>query len=280
MAKEHIKIRPPSPEMLKMGTPSLGSRGRTSNRTEGLVTEIYHIRVDKLIPFKGQSRKLFDEDSILGLSKTIKEHGVRQPLSIIQSDIESGVYEVVSGERRLKAAKIAGLDRVPCQIIQSMDEAEEIALIENIQREDLHPIELGKGYLRLKEKLCFTQEKIASKLGVRRSQVAEYIALSKLPEDVSSLIIEKKITGRDFLREIMKCRGRDKMIELIEFSRQSNSKKQECVLTKKRGPKKQSILRVALESDSFVIQKRKISLLSEKQKKDLKEVLKEIIHGL
>jgi len=125
------------------------NKTRSSIYTENFKGEFYNISVDKLIPFKNQARKIFDEKSMLNLAKTIKEHGIRQPLTVIPSDIREGCYEVISGERRLRAAKSIGMEKVPCIIIHDMLKAEEIALIENIQREDLHPVELLKAFSNL-----------------------------------------------------------------------------------------------------------------------------------
>ena len=236
--------------------------------------------MEKLISFGGQVRMSFNGEAIKGLSKTILEHGIRQPLSVIQSKEIEGRYEVVSGERRLRAAKLAGLLRVPCQIIQDMSDAEEIALIENVQREDLHPIELGRGYLRLKEKFSFTQENIADKLGIPRSQVAEFISFSKIPDEVSREALRKGISSRELLRDLVKCRGRDNMMKFIENVIPEKKNVEGSTGTLKRSTKKQSVIRVALSEDSFVIQKRKLSLLSELQRLNLKELLQEVLDEL
>ena len=185
--------------------------------TEDFYEQIRKIEIDKLLSFKNQARRHFDQESINKLAKTIKEHGVRQPLTVIESATIPGVFEIVSGERRVRAAKEAGLSRVPCIIIHDRKKAEEIALIENVQREDLHPVELGRAYLQLIENgICSTQEEVAEKVGVQKSQVSEYIKYAKLPETIKSKITEHKLTRRAFLRNILRTYSVSKMSELIE----------------------------------------------------------------
>ena len=113
---------------------------------EEKVKEFYMINVENLIPFKNQARIYFDDKEIENLSESIKRHGIRQPLTIIPYEDNKGIFEVISGERRLKAAKIVGLDKVPCIIIHDRNIAQEIAIVENIHRQDLHPIELGLAF--------------------------------------------------------------------------------------------------------------------------------------
>ena len=139
MAK--VRYRDISPELEKLATPVSSQNSRVSIGFEDEVGEFYYFSVDDLIPYKNQARSIFDEDEINKLSDTIKQHGVRQPLSIIKSKIVLDKYEVVSGERRLRAAKLAALKKVPCIIIKDEKDADEISLIENIQRQDLHPLE-------------------------------------------------------------------------------------------------------------------------------------------
>jgi ParB family chromosome partitioning protein len=93
-----------------------------------------------LVSFKNQKRHYFDGEKLKSLAKTIKEHGIGQPLTVIQSEDKLGVFEIVSGECRFFAAKMTGLDKVPCIIIHDRNAAEEIAVIENVQRADLHPL--------------------------------------------------------------------------------------------------------------------------------------------
>lgn len=196
--KDHIKVREPSE--------SLRRKVKNGGQQDSLLREFANenitiINIDDLIPFRGQPRINFDEEKIKYLSESIREHGLRQPLTVIASEEDSGKYEVVSGERRLRALKKLSYDKVPCIIIFDMNKAEEIALAENIQREDLHPIELGKSY----KKLCdhgYTQQRIADKLSVPRTQVVEYIKFSNIPVHISEELIKHNIIKRSFLRKI------------------------------------------------------------------------------
>lgn len=185
---------------------------------EDLYEQIRKIEISKLVSFKNQARKHFNEEGIESLSQTIKEHGVRQPLTVIENVNQPGFFEVVSGERRLRAAKAAGLIRIPCIIVHDEKKAEEIALIENVQREDLHPVELGQAYFQLIQTgICSTQEDISKRIGVNKSQVSEYIKYANLPEPIKEKIISSNLSRRAFLRNILRTYSSSKMNELIDF---------------------------------------------------------------
>ena len=195
--KEHIKVREPADILRRK--PKITERDSLLSDLTG--EEIAFIPIDQLIPFKNQARINFDEEKLRTLTNSIEEHGIRQPLTVLESDTEIGKYEVVSGERRLMALQRLNYSRVPCIIIFDRNKAEEIALIENIQRENLHPIELGRAYSRLYSN-GLNQEKISNKLGVPRTQVVEYLKFAEIPFNLAQTIIEKNITKRSFLRKI------------------------------------------------------------------------------
>lgn len=219
-----IKSREPSDSLRGRRQPQpLTSAAPINILTEEYYEQIRKIEVDKLVSFKNQARRHFDQESIENLSQTIREHGVRQPLTVIESTVTPGTFEVVSGERRLRAAKAAGLSRVPCIIVHDAKKAEEIALIENVQREDLHPIELGQAYFYLISKgICASQEEVAEKVGVKKSQISEYIKYANLPEIIKNKVTEQKLTRRAFLRNIMRTYSVSKMNELIEAEMHRN----------------------------------------------------------
>jgi ParB family chromosome partitioning protein len=128
-------------------------------------------------------RKDFDEQSLHELATSIKIHDIIQPLTV--SRLSTGKYQLVAGERRLRAAKIAGLKDVPAYIRQANDqELLELALLENLQREDLNAIEIGISYKRMMDELNYTQEQVAERMGKERSTVTNYIRLLKLPPDI------------------------------------------------------------------------------------------------
>ena len=142
----------------------------------------------EIVPNPEQPRLSFCEDSLRELSRSIGEHGVLQPLIVRKGD--DGGFILIAGERRFRAAGLAGLKKVPVVVRVKMDSAVqlELALVENLQREDLNPIEGAKGYLRLVEKYGYTQEQVSSKVGKDRATVANSMRLLKLPDEVLELI--------------------------------------------------------------------------------------------
>lgn len=140
-----------------------------------------------------QPRRNFDETSLNELATSIKIHDIIQPLTV--SKLSNGKYQLIAGERRFRASKIAGLKNVPVYIRQSNDtELLELALLENLQREDLNAIEIGLSYKRLMEELNFSQEQVAERMGKERSTVANYIRLLKLPPDIQLAVRQGNIS--------------------------------------------------------------------------------------
>lgn len=154
---------------------------------------IKEVNINLVKPNINQPRKSFDEEKINELSNSIKEHGVIQPLLVVREDNE---YIIVAGERRYRASILAGLKKVPV-IIQDYDEKEvkEIALIENLQREDLNEIEKAKAYQDLKDTFNMTQESIAKRLGTSRTNVANTLRLLALPDDIQNALKEGIISA-------------------------------------------------------------------------------------
>jgi len=139
-----------------------------------------------------QPRTHFDEASLQSLADSIRSHGVVQPLLVRRRD---GGYELIAGERRWRAARLAGLSRVPVVVKEVPDESLlEIALIENIQREDLNPIEEAQAYKKLIENVGLTQEALASRVGRDRSYITNYLRLLRLPEDLQQLLKEGRLS--------------------------------------------------------------------------------------
>lgn len=177
---------------------------------EGNITEV---NIDDIRSNPYQPRKSFDIESLNELAKSIKEYGVVQPI-IVKKSIKG--YELVAGERRTKAAKIAGLKKIPA-IIKDFDDQEmmEIALVENIQREDLNPIDEATSISNIIKLRGYTQEEFANKFGKSRSYVTNILGLLKLPDEVKKLV-EKRSLSMSHARVISKIEDEDKAIDLAK----------------------------------------------------------------
>ena len=141
-----------------------------------------------------QPRKRFDEEALDELADSIREHGVLQPLTVRR--LASGDYQIIAGERRWRAARLAGLSEVPAIVIEADDrKATELALIENLQREDLDPLEEAEGYKKLMDSYHMTQEDVAARVGKSRSAVANALRLLGLCPDVRALLEAGKLSG-------------------------------------------------------------------------------------
>ncbi len=161
----------------------------TVNNQEELVKKL---KINEIEPNKEQARKLFDEEAIEDLASSIKEYGVIQPIIVSKKD---NYYEIIAGERRWRASKKAGLSEIPAIVRDDNDQRnKEISLIENIQREDLNPIEKARGIKQLMDEYNLTQQKVAEKLGKSRSSIANTVRILNLDERVINLALEGKLT--------------------------------------------------------------------------------------
>lgn len=150
--------------------------------------------LDVLHPGKFQPRLYFDEEELQELAESIKKNGVVQPI-LVRAVGEEGQYEIVAGERRWRAAKMVNLATIPVIILELDDrKALEIALVENIQRKNLHMLEEAEGYQRLIEEFDYTQEGLAEVIGKSRSQISNTLRLLSLPNEVKTLLNDEKIT--------------------------------------------------------------------------------------
>jgi len=149
---------------------------------------VEYVAVSKLIVNPFQPRKIFNEEALQELAESIKEHGIIQPIVVRKKEKK---YEIIAGERRFRATKLAGLKEIPA-IVKEMTEQQmmEVAILENLQREDLTPIEEAEAYSSLIENLNFTQDALAKRLGKSRPHIANHIRLLQLPEDVRKLMNE------------------------------------------------------------------------------------------
>lgn len=158
------------------------------------VSRVVQVSVQKVLRNPHQPRKVFDEEHLDSLAASIKVHGVMQPLTVTKKGVDT--YELIAGERRLQASKRAGLSHVPV-IIRTASEQQklELALIENIQRHNLNPIEEALAYERLMDEFSITQEKLGERVGKRRSTVTNSLRLLTLNEEIQDAISQGKITA-------------------------------------------------------------------------------------
>ena len=170
------------------------------------------VKLNELRSNPYQPRKVFDEEALKELSNSIKEHGVFQPI-IVKKSIKG--YEIIAGERRVKASQLAGLEEIPA-IIREFNDTQmmEIALLENLQREDLNAIEEANAYKKLQETLSLTQEDLAKRLGKSRSHITNMIGLLNLPEKIQQEISNKKIS-MGHARVLSKLNDSEQQEELV-----------------------------------------------------------------
>ena len=161
-------------------------------------TEIqnYHLPISDLVPNKYQPRKIFDETTLEDLTNSIKERGIIQPIIVRKSNDDKLKFEIIAGERRWLAAQRAGLHNVPVVITIADDlKSLEYAIVENVQRHDLNPLEEAQGYKKLIDEFDYDQEKISKFIGKSRSHVVNSLRLLTLPDDVIKLIALQKLTA-------------------------------------------------------------------------------------
>lgn len=153
-----------------------------------------NLPIQKVEPNPQQPRKNFDPEELQALADSIALHGVIQPLTVRRMD--NGFYQIIAGERRWRAARLAGLQEIPAVVIDADDEqATELALIENLQRQDLNPVEEALGYRRLLDEYGMTQEKAAERVGKSRPAVANALRLLSLPDAIRALLEEGKLSA-------------------------------------------------------------------------------------
>ena len=154
-------------------------------------SKLKELKLDEIVRDEEQPRREFDKEALEALAASIKEHGVLQPIVVTKED---GKYKIVAGERRWRAAKIAGLDKIPA-IIRTLDSQNrlELSIIENAQREDLNAIELATAYAKLKTQFNLTPEDIAAKVGKSEQAVQNTLRLLNLPDDVKKIMVKEKL---------------------------------------------------------------------------------------
>lgn len=212
---------------------------------------VEEIELASIVPKSDQPRKIFDEDALNDLKASIKENGVIQPIILRRKD---DVYEIIAGERRWRAAKAAGLERIP-SIIREIDEetAAKISLIENVQRENLNPIEEAEAYKRLMSEYSLKQEELAKAVGKSRSYISNSIRLLNLDERIIGYIYEGKLTGGHG-KALLAIKNRedqlkaaDKIIETGMNVREAEEKAKISKKKSKRNKKAKELFMIELE---------------------------------
>ncbi|MFC9277405.1 stage 0 sporulation protein Spo0J, partial [Bacillus spizizenii] len=219
---------------------------------------VEEIKVADLRPNPYQPRKHFDDEALAELKESVLQHGILQPL-IVRKSLKG--YDIVAGERRFRAAKLAGLDTVPA-IVRELSEAlmREIALLENLQREDLSPLEEAQAYDSLLQHLDLTQEQLAKRLGKSRPHIANHLRLLTLPENIQQLIADGTLSmGHG--RTLLGLKNKNKLEPLVQkvIAEQLNVRQLEQLIqqlnenvsreTKKKEPVKDSVLK---ERESYL----------------------------
>lgn len=205
--------------------------------------DVVALKVEQIVPNEYQPRTQFDDEKIEELAQTLQTHGIIQPIVVRKK--EADIYEVIAGERRLRAAKLLGWEEISA-IVRDLNDTEtaSIALIENIQREELSVIEEGKAYEQLISMHSLTQEALAQRLGKSQSTVANRIRLLSLPEEIQAGLMEKKLTERH-ARALMKLKDETLQIEYYnktideQWTVRELEDKVNAWLGKKQAPKKQ-----------------------------------------
>ena len=166
------------------------------NMFEAKKDSVTTIKVGDIEPRRDQPRKQFDDESLQLLADSISIHGVLQPIIVRENKSFPDTYEIIAGERRWRAAKMAGVSEIPVVIVDGDDlKIAQIALVENVQREDLNPVEEAFAYQDLIDKFGLTQEQLSKEVGKSRSAIANMLRLTGLPEEVLELLRDEKITS-------------------------------------------------------------------------------------
>ena len=226
---------------LGRGLSSLMGESATEELQSQLTSGDLKIAISKLRPSSIQPRRLFDKNSINELAESIKSKGLVQPILVRPSKSEEGEYEIIAGERRWRAAQIAQLHELPA-VVKNLDDVEalEMAIIENVQRADLSPIEEATGYKKLMEQYNHTQEALAPIVGKSRSHIANIIRLLNLPASIQDMISQGIITS-GHARAIMNSAFPEELAKKIVEENLSVRQAESLVKEKKTKPAKNKL---------------------------------------
>ena len=210
----------------------------------GMEKEIIEVALDDIIPNRFQPRLSFDEKGLNELAESIRQHGIIQPLVLRKV---ADKYEIIAGERRYKAAYIAGLVKVPAVIIDLNDnESAEVAIVENIQRRDLSPIEEAKSYKKLLDRGYLTQDQLASRMGKTQATISNKLRLLNLDEKVQDALLNNKISERH-ARSLLRVESKEEQREILDniINNKLNVRETEKLISEKLGENKDNFVPVS-----------------------------------
>ena len=235
----------------------------TLETTQNKENTISTLKISLVDPKSDQPRKYFDKEALEELSDSIRENGLLQP--ILVREYGEGRYQIIAGERRFRACKLAGLTEIPAIVLERDDKAAaQIALIENIQREDLNPLEEALAYKSLKEEYDMTQEELSERIGKSRSAIANSIRLLDLPDEILTMVAARELSA-GHARTLLGVKDREDMILLAQFAAEQDlSVRQLEVQVKKINKKKKPAPEVE-EEEPFVDYFREMELRIQRQ---------------
>lgn len=223
------------PEILGSSTEITASPKTPANHNG---EEILHLKLRDIEPNPDQPRKTFDKEKLEALASSIKEHGLIQPVLVKKSN--NGMYVIIAGERRWRASKLAGLSEIPCILGEySEKEVMELALIENLQREDLDPIEESEGYQKLIDAFALTQDEVAARVGKSRSAVANSLRLGGLSDKLKKMVKDGKIS-QGHARTLLSLETESERLAVAEriFNEGLNVRQAEALVSSLKKPSK------------------------------------------
>ena len=256
----------------------MGKKDRLKNGLDALFEDNFHetdennsndvgsikmVRISLLEPNKEQPRHEFDAEKLAELSANIAEHGVLQPLLV--RPLDNGSYQIVAGERRWRASRMAGLKEVPAYIKDLTDiQVAQVSIVENIQREDLNPIEEAEAYNRLSSEFKMTHDAIANTVGKSRSQISNSLRLLKLSKPVQKMLIDGKENQEALAEKISEQNLTVRELEKVILESQNNNDKKAKSKPKKKKESKQDPFLVEAQIALETLLSRKVSVATEK----------------
>lgn len=236
----------------------------TLETTQNKENTINTLKISLVDPKSDQPRKYFDKEALEELSDSIRENGLLQP--ILVREYGEGRYQIIAGERRFRACKLAGLTEIPAIVLERDDKAAaQIALIENIQREDLNPLEEALAYKSLKDEYDMTQEELSERIGKSRSAIANSIRLLDLPDEILTMVAARELSA-GHARTLLGVKDREDMILLAQFAAEQDlSVRQLEEQVKKINKKKKPAPEVEIEEEPFVDYFREMELKIQRQ---------------